>query len=88
MKINWKVRMKNKYFWLALIPATLLVAQIVGGWFGYELEIEALGADLTHFVEALFALFVILGIVVDPTVEGLNDSEQAMKYHKPRKDDK
>ena len=27
--INWKVRIKNKTFWLTLIPAVLLLAQVV-----------------------------------------------------------
>ena len=29
MKINWTVRLKNKTFWLALIPAVLLLVQAV-----------------------------------------------------------
>lgn len=28
-KINWKVRIKNKAFWLALIPAVLLLIQVI-----------------------------------------------------------
>lgn len=39
--INWKVRLKNKLFWLAIIPALLLLAQVVAGLFGFTLELEA-----------------------------------------------
>lgn len=34
MNINWKVRLKNKSFWLALIPAVLLLVQVVAAVFG------------------------------------------------------
>jgi len=34
-------------------------------------------------VDAVFALLVILGIVVDPTTDGLNDSARAMAYEEP-----
>ena len=36
-------------------------------------------------VDALFAVLVILGVVVDPTTEGLGDSAQAMTYTEPKK---
>ena len=46
MKLNWKVRVKNKGFWLALIPAALLLVQAVGQVFGLALELSALGDQL------------------------------------------
>ena len=87
MKINWKVRIKNKVFWLALIPALLLLAQVVAAVFGYELHIEAIGDKLTAVINALFAVLTILGIVTDPTTAGISDSRQAMEYEKPRADE-
>ena len=39
MNINWRVRIKNKAFWLALIPAVLLLVQVVAAVFGYTLDI-------------------------------------------------
>ncbi|MDW0112198.1 phage holin [Sporosarcina saromensis] len=85
MKINWKVRLKNKYFWLAMVPAFLLVAQIVTGWFGYELAANVIGDEAANFINAVFALLVILGVVVDPTTDGMEDSEQAMRYKEPKR---
>ncbi len=84
--INWTVRLKNKAFWLALIPALLLLAQTVAALFGYTLELSALGDKLLAVVNAVFALLAILGIAIDPTTEGLGDSQQAMSYTKPRED--
>ena len=87
MKINWKVRIKNKVFWLALIPAQLLLAQVVAAVFGYELHIEAIGDKHTAGINALFAVLAILGVVTDPTTAGVSDSKQAMEYEKPRADE-
>ena len=46
MKINWKVRIANKQFWLSVIPAVLLVIQVVGAVFGYTLDFGDLGNKL------------------------------------------
>lgn len=85
--INWKVRIKNKQFWLAIIPAILLVVQAVAHVFGYNIDLGELGNNLLAVVNAVFAVLVILGIVTDPTTDGLSDSELAMTYMKPRKGD-
>lgn len=85
MKINWKVRLKNKFFWLAMLPAFLLGAQIVAGWFGYELAADVIGEEAAGFINAVFALLVILGVVVDPTTDGMEDSVQALRYQEPKK---
>ena len=87
MKINWKVRIKNKVFWLALIPAVLLLVQVVAAVFGIDLNLDALGDKLLAVVNALFAVLTILGVVTDPTTAGISDSKQAMEYDKPRADE-
>ena len=85
MNINWTVRLKNKTFWLALIPAVLLLVQVIAAVFGYQLDIGDLGNKLLDVVNALFAVLAILGIVTDPTTAGVKDSEQAMTYNEPKK---
>lgn len=84
-KINWTVRIKNKNFWLAFIPAILLLIQVVAGVFGYALDLGDLGNKLLEVVNAAFALLAILGVVTDPTTAGISDSEQAMTYSEPKK---
>ena len=86
MKINWKVRIKNKVFWLALVPAVLLLVQVVAAVFGIDLNLDALGDKLLAVVNALFAVLTILGVVTDPTTVGISDSRQAMEYDKPKCD--
>ena len=84
MKINWKVRLKNKNFWITLIPAVLLLVQVVAAVFGYQLDLGDLGNKLLAVVNAAFVVLSILGIVTDPTTKGVSDSEQAMTYNKPK----
>ena len=83
-KINWTVRLKNKQFWLTLVPAVLLLIQVVAAVFGYTLDLGGLGDKLLAVVNALFAVLAILGIVTDPTTKGVADSAQAMTYDKPK----
>lgn len=84
MNINWRVRIKNKAFWVALIPALLLLIQQVCGVFGVQLDFGELQAKLISIVGTVFTLLAILGIVADPTTAGVGDSEQAMTYTEPK----
>lgn len=81
--INWKVRLKNINFWLAVIPAVLLLVQTVCAIFGITLELGDIGDKLVAVVNAVFGLLAILGIVNDPTTKGLADSQRALKYDTP-----
>ena len=83
--INWKVRFKNKSFWLALIPAVLLLVQAVAAVFGFTLDFGELSDKLLAVVNAVFVVLTILGVVVDPTTEGTGDSARALGYDKPAK---
>lgn len=85
--INWKVRFVNKAFWVAFVPAILLLIQVMAAVFGYTLDLGDLGNKLLAVVNALFAVLALLGIVTDPTTAGVSDSTQALTYEKP-KDDK
>ncbi len=84
--INWRVRLKNKNFWLAVIPAVLLLAQAMAAVFGLELDLGGIGDKLISVVNAAFGVLVVLGVVNDPTTDGLGDSKQALTYDTPKKD--
>jgi len=86
MQINWKVRIANKDFWMAMIPAVLLLIQSIGAPLGLVLDFGELGNQLLAIVNAVFAVLAILGIVNDPTTNGMGDSKQAMAYTEPKKD--
>ena len=87
MNINWIARLKNKNFWISLIPAVLLLVQTIAAVFGFTLDFGELGNQLLSVVNALFAVLVILGVVNDPTTSGLGDSKQALTYTEPKKEE-
>lgn len=84
--INWKIRVQNKTFWLALVPAFLLLIQAVAQVFNISLDFTNLNKDLLNVVNALFVVLTILGVVTDPTTKGVGDSTQALTYSKPKED--
>ena len=92
MKINWKVRFRNPYFYVALI---LAIVAPVGTYFGINAE------DLTSWPmvgavakQAILNPFVVVTVIIsvatfliDPTTRGISDSERVMRYDEPKKDD-
>ena len=84
MMINWKVRIKNKAFWIAFIPTLLIFIQVIAVPFGFELNFDELQGQLLAIVDALFALLALLGVVNDPTTKGIGDSKNALTYREPK----
>lgn len=83
MMINWKVRILNKTFWITLVPALALLLQTFLAVFNIRLELGDTTDKLLVFINALFAVLVIVGIVNDPTTSGMSDSTRAMTYERP-----
>lgn len=83
--MNWKVRFKNKLFWMTVIPALLLLAQQVLDLFGIHFDFTDIQTKVLAIVESIFAILVILGIVTDMTTEGVGDSARALTYTEPYK---
>ena len=78
MQINWKVRLRNRV-WLTTLLATLVA-------FVFDLlalldVAPALTQDtVLQAISALLTLLTALGVVVDPTTPGAQDSDRAMEY--------
>ena len=85
-KINWKVRVLNKTFWLTLVPALALLLQTFLAVFNVRLELGETIDKLLVFINALFAVLMIVGIVNDPTTAGLTDSTRALGCQEPSED--
>ena len=83
MNINWKVRFKNKAFWLGFIPAMIILLQTICTLFGVTLPLDGIQDKLINVVEAVFAVLAVLGIVVDPTTIGLSDGYYGLQYTSP-----
>jgi phi LC3 family holin len=81
--INWKVRIKNKTFWVTAIPTVLLLITQVAGLFGFTLDLSEIGEKLVGIASTVFLILSLTGVVVDPTTEGMADSERAKNYVAP-----
>lgn len=85
-KINWSVRLKNKNFWLAVVPALAFLFQAFANIFGIKLEFGETIDKILVFINVLFAFLVLIGIVNDPTTVGFSDSTRALGYEEPHED--
>ena len=86
MKLNIKVRLKNKTFWITFIPMVLLLVYQILNIFGIQFDLETWQDIILNVVSVVFMVLSALGIVVDPTTQGIEDSDLAMTYDKPKKD--
>lgn len=80
------MRLKNKNFWLALVPALALLAQAFANIFNLSLEFGDTVDKILVFINVLFAFLVLVGVVNDPTTSGFSDSERALTYTEPSED--
>lgn len=85
MKINWKVRLQHKQFWVSLIALLLVLANQTAGIFNIDITIY--NDQITAISETVLSILGLLGIIIDPTTVGTSDSTQALKYDAPRKED-
>lgn len=89
--INWKVRFKNPMFYVQIFMAVLTPILAYMGITAQELTTWAkLGNVLIQALSNPYVLALVIvsvyNAVIDPTTIGISDSEQAMKYNKPRSD--
>ena len=85
MNINWKVRFKNPVFWTTVIPAGVGFVYCFLGALGI---VPALSENMVlNLASAVITALTVVGVLVDPTTKGLDDSSMAMTYKAPREDD-
>lgn len=77
MKINWKLRFKNKATLAAIVATTILLAQQLG---------FKLPDNISDVANTALTLLVLIGVVSDPTTSGVSDSERALTYTVPSED--
>lgn len=81
MKINWKVRIKNKV-WLAALIA-LVISFVYDALAMFDIFPNVGEEWVMNIVETVLTLLTMMGVIVDPTTAGLNDSERALEYTEP-----
>lgn len=75
--INWKLRFKNKTTLLAIASTVILLIQQLG---------FKLPDNISDIVNTFLTLLVLLGVINDPTTEGISDSPNALTYTEPKKE--
>lgn len=84
MKVNWKVRFKNKT-WLSMF-----LSLIIGFVFNLLKMFDIVPVVTENFVMQIVGQVLtflgLIGVLVDPTTAGLNDSIRAMNYEEPWQD--
>lgn len=83
MRINWKVRFKNKTWLITFLLAILAFIYQILSMFDI---VPAVTQDMaTQLIAAIVNILVALGVVIDPTTAGASDSQQALTYNEPKK---
>ena len=79
MKINWKARFKNKAFVVTFVTLAVTFIYQVLALFGVcpSISEDAIVNVITLGVN----LLATMGVLVDPTTNGLSDSDRAMTYY-------
>lgn len=85
MKINWKVRFKN-VTWL-----TMFISLVVGFVFNILKMFDIFPAitenQIMEVVSQILTFLGLIGVLVDPTTAGIGDSNRALSYEEPWKDE-
>ena len=81
MKINLKVRLKNKTFWVTIIPIVSAIVYTILGFFGIVPKVSQ--NDIVNVLMLVVELFSAVGVFIDPTTSGASDSEKALAYETP-----
>ncbi|MHC1723968.1 MAG: phage holin [Aminipila sp.] len=81
MKINWKLRLKNKTIFAALVACIVAFVYQMLGILGVTAPISQ--DQVTQVVSLIINLLITLGVLVDPTTKGAGDSDKALTYSKP-----
>lgn len=85
MKIKWKLRLQNKATLIALVTALIAFVYQALGLVGIVPAISE--SQIVECAGMLINILAMLGIVTDPTTAGVSDSEQALTYSEPKKEE-
>jgi len=81
MKVNWKVRFKNKT-WLSMF-LSLVVGFVFNILKLFDIVPTVTESLVMNIVGQVLTFLGLIGVIVDPTTAGLSDSNRAMSYEEP-----
>lgn len=84
MKLNWKVRFKNK-IWLGSF-CSLIIGFIYSLLALFDVFPQVTESLVLQLLNQVLTFLGLIGVIVDPTTAGLGDSDRAMGYEEPYRD--
>ncbi len=88
MKINIPVRIKNPWFWVGIVGVVITATGIDPQTFtSWTAVLDGVISVLMNPVQLVAVVLAVLGVFVDPTTAGVEDSLRALTYKKPNKED-
>lgn len=89
MKVNVPVRFKNPWFWVGVVSVAITAIGVDPMTFtSWGAVLDGIKAVLSNPVQLVTMCLAILSVFVDPTTVGIGDSERALEYTKPNKEEK
>lgn len=85
MKINWKVRFKNKVFLTSFL--SLVIGFVYSMLALFDVFPTITKNNVLEIVNQALTFLGLIGVIVDPTTAGIGDSERALTYVEPWKDE-
>ncbi len=84
MKINWKVRFRNRLWLWSFLSA--VIAMLFGFLSLCGITLHLSQNTVLGILYQVLSILSLLGVLIDPTTQGLNDSQRAMGYQEPYQD--
>ena len=81
MKINWKVRFRNKV-WLGRF-LSLIVGFVYSLMALFDVFPQVKQSLILQLMNQVLTFLGLIGVIVDPTTAGIGDSDRAMGYEEP-----
>ncbi len=86
MKLNWKVRFKNKV-WLGSF-LSLIVGFVYSMLALFDVFPQVTQNLVVQLLNQVLTFLGLIGVIVDPTTAGISDSDRAMSYAEPWDDNR
>ncbi len=84
MKVNIPVRMKNPWFWVGVVSVALTAIGVDPQTFtSWGAVLDSVRAVLSNPFQLVTLILAVLAVFIDPTTEGITDSDRAMGYDRP-----
>ena len=79
--INWKLRIKNKTTLISILTLIVSICYQVAHIAGFTPAVDE--QAIVDVLCAVVDVLALLGVIIDPTTDGISDSSRALSYDEP-----